>query len=44
MLFFIVPSGSILLNHLGRLIKDLGRNRDADLLDRLQVDAEVEIR
>ncbi len=34
----IVPSGSILLDHLGRLIHDGRRNRDAELLGRLEID------
>ncbi len=32
-----------LFNHLGRLPKDLGRNRDAELVGRLQVDDQVEL-
>ncbi len=35
--------GVDLFNHLGRLQKDLGRNRDAELLGRLQVKNQIEL-
>ncbi len=38
------PGRLTLFNHLGRLIEDLGGDRDAKLLSRLQVDDEVELR
>ncbi len=37
------PGRLTLFNHLGRLIKDLGRNRDAELLSRLEIDDQLEL-
>ncbi len=34
----------ILFNHLGRLIEDLGWDRDAELLGRLEIDDQLELR
>ncbi len=38
------PGLLTLFNHLGRLIENIRRNRDAELLGRLEVDDQVELR
>ncbi len=39
----LIESWAALFNHLGRLIEDLGRNRDALLLCRLEVDDQIKL-
>ncbi len=43
MLFFIVPSGPILLDHLGCLQEEGRRDREAESLGCLQIDHQLEL-
>ncbi len=39
----LIESCTALSNHLGRPIEDLGRNRDAELLGRFEIDNQLEL-